>query len=78
MSPIASYRFFQAIIVLIFTLNIAAACANVRPSSVYLIARRLNHEYNGSYLHFNAISYLAIYVAKRKKPYDRLSAFYTR
>ena len=41
MSPIASYRFFQAIIVLIFTLNTLAVCVNECPSFAYSSARSL-------------------------------------
>ncbi len=40
-SPVALYRFLQPMSVPIFTLNTAAACANVWPSSVYLIALNL-------------------------------------
>jgi|GEM_PF-6306617 len=37
-SPVAFYRFFQSIIVLIFTLNTAAVCVNEWLSCVYSIA----------------------------------------
>ena len=38
MSPVAFYRFFQSIIVLIFTLNTAAVCVNEWLFCVYSIA----------------------------------------
>ena len=38
---VASYRLFQAIIVLIFILNTAAVCVNVWPSFVYSRAHSL-------------------------------------
>lgn len=38
MSPVDFYRFFQSIIVLIFTLNTAAVCVNEWLSCVYSIA----------------------------------------
>ena len=44
-SPVARYRFLLPMNVSIFTLNIAAVCANVRPSSIYLIARSLKALY---------------------------------
>ena len=40
-SPVAFYRFFQSIIVLIFTLNTAAVCVNEWLSCVYSIAYSL-------------------------------------